>query len=589
MGILNGSRINFWGGIQTNVCTANNTQTPGGKDILDLVNATIVGDLTDDEMIEWFRTPAYTKNGEPAFTESGWNYYGDHLVNSVDAKISSEGPAGNMVTDGSLANQPVYLLGSLDPVTGQGPFFGPVMVDLDPTSGVTTQIFFGGLQIGTNEDIKLLIRHNAVCSSHSLDLRILNGETDSPGSSKINGTFQLTFPLSSIVQHDTSCKTLEAIIKDPKATGIVLRFSMFEMAPYMTTPEQLADFQANRNSSNPSSGRVIGTLGPAYEGEWDTCPPGRLLQNQTGGATGFAQVHDDFLSLDTVSLMLKENFRADRTDFTGPIGPNIKFDSLDVSAGSEVIGSYDPLSEDYYLYGGIIDVPVDTSQKKEALATSPIEIIGHQAVSGSDQGNSVSISEIPLRIDSNDRNIYLEDIAGTPDRICGVSYLGGPLPSDTNFAINSYSSGTLPNPRFLTFSKCAHAKAGDSTISFSVEDNGSGRAGFEQLQISLGTSAYFINFRRYPETDFGIPAGSTVTWDQAYDNVLRFFYIVFPAMSKRIPLNFEDSIKATGPQILARTSEEYRDTTLYMPIVRSMTPSQVKLLRAFLTNTPWNP
>ena len=80
-----------------------------------------------------------------------------------------------------------------------------------------------------------------------------------------------------------------------------------------------------------------------------------------------------------------------------------------------------------------------------------------------------------------------------------------------------------------------------------------------------------------------------MTWEQVYNNVLRFFYVVFPAMSKRIPLNFEDAIRGTGELILARTSDVYRNTTLYMPIVRSMTPSQVELLRAYLTGTPWNP
>ena len=57
MGILNGTRINFWGGIQSNVCVANNTNKPGGEEILDLVNATISGDKTDEEMIAWMRAP----------------------------------------------------------------------------------------------------------------------------------------------------------------------------------------------------------------------------------------------------------------------------------------------------------------------------------------------------------------------------------------------------------------------------------------------------------------------------------------------------------------------------------------------------
>ena len=583
MGILNGTRINFWGGIQSNVCVANNTNSPGGDDILDLVSATIAGTKTDEEMISWMRKPG--SNG--SYTEGGWNYYGDHLLNYKNATVSSEGPAGNMVTTGGLAGQPVSLLGSIDPNTKQGPFFGPVMVDLDPTSGQTTQIFVGGLLIGTMDDPKLLIRHDAVCFSHSLGVRVLKGEDDAPGSSKINGTFQVTFPSASVVHYDTNDTSLAAIIEDLNATGIVLRFSMFEMAPYMTTPELVADYAANTNSSNPSSGRIIGTLGAAYDGEPETCPPGRLLQNSVGGASGFAELTDNYLSIDTVSLMLKAKFRSDRKDFTGPIGANIKFDSLSVTTGANPI-SYDPQSEDYYLYGGIIDVPIDATQK-EYLASNAIIITGSQIVPDSNKINTVAIMESALRIYSNDRNIYLEDIASASARTCIVSYLGGPLISDETFSIASSTPGQLPNPKYLDFPASVTAVKGSTSISYNVSDKAGSAAGYEALTISSGDASYFVNFRKYPVNTYtDIPTGSIVTWDQVYEHVLRFFYVVFPAMSKRIPLNFEESIKSAGPQTLARTSDEYRNTTLYMPIVRSMTPSQIKLLTAYLNNTPWN-
>ncbi|HEX7025637.1 MAG TPA: hypothetical protein VF268_00200, partial [Gammaproteobacteria bacterium] len=118
MGILSGTRINFWGGIQTNVCVANNTDSPGGKDILDLVNARIAGDMIDEELIAWMRTPGSIPSDKPGqkdtpyYTEGGWNYYGDHLVSYKNARISSEGPAGNMSTTGDLIGQQVSLLGS---------------------------------------------------------------------------------------------------------------------------------------------------------------------------------------------------------------------------------------------------------------------------------------------------------------------------------------------------------------------------------------------------------------------------------------------------------------------------------------------
>ena len=44
----------------------------------------------------------------------------------------------------------------------------------------------------------------------------------------------------------------------------------------------------------------------------------------------------------------------------------------------------------------------------------------------------------------------------------------------------------------------------------------------------------------------------------------------------------EIAVHQLGPQILKRISDENKDTTLFMPITRSMSPGKRKLLRAFL-------
>jgi hypothetical protein len=578
MGILNGPRVNFWGGIQINVCTANNSDAVNNLNLLDVATSTVSSAYTDQQIIDLMRT-------DPG----SWNYYGDHLVNFVGAKVSSEGPAGAVTEAGDLAGEPVYLLGSIDPVTKQGPFFGPVMVDLDPTSSQTTQIFVGGLLIGPQAAPKLLIRGDAVCSSQSLGLRLMQGEPDAPGSSAANGTFQVTFPMASVVSYDKSSATIAALVNDPKATGLVLRFSMFEMAPFLTTPELRAAYGSNQNPSNPSSGRVIGTLGPRYAGEPDTCPPGRLLNNAFGGATGYAIFDNDrsLLSIDAVSMMIKQAFRADRKDFTGPIGANIDYGPIAIATGTPPVPtgiSFDAQPADYYKFGGIVDVAVKTTEQATAIATQPLTL------TGTNGATSVTVTEHALRIYSNARNIYIDDAAGGQVQIdCVVSYCGGPLTAETTFTIASSSPDGLPDPQFLTFPASVTAPAGANTVSFAVSDNGGATYGFQCLTIGGDDANYFVNFRKYLKTGFGIEPGSTVTWQQVYDNVLRFHYVVFPAMSLRIPLNDMGTVMATGGQFLARISPAYRDTTLYMPITRSISASQTALLEAFLNGTPWQP
>src|SRR3990167_3392239 len=244
MSILNGPRLNFWGGIRTDVSVPNNSPTitydneKNTLDLFDLTTSTVATEAqqySDDELNQMINAPLNTTTPDSGYTAAGWNYYGQHVVDLQNALISSQGTPGAISTSGDMIGQPVYLLGSIDPVTGQGPVSGPMMVDLDPTSGITTQIFVGGLQIGPTSAPQLLIRCNTVCSSQDVAVRILAGEPDAPGSSRYSGTFQLFFPLSSIISYNQNSSMLKSIIEAPGATGIVLRFVMFEMCPTLTT------------------------------------------------------------------------------------------------------------------------------------------------------------------------------------------------------------------------------------------------------------------------------------------------------------------------------------------------------------------
>lgn len=586
MSYLNGPRINFWGGFQTNVDTTNNEdyEKATGGPLIDVVHTTVTSSKTDEELIHELRQPTQ-RDGVSYYTLGGWNYYGDHGVTFHNAKVSSSGHPGKVTTDTGLAGLPVYLLGALDPITGAGPVGSAVMVDLDPTSSQTTQIFIGGLQVGASDKPALLIHGDAKCDSQFLGLRMQPGKetVDAPGSYAANGTFQVTFPIESVVSYDTSIPILNDLMNTPGIRGIVLRFSVFECMPYMSTPELQADYKNNRNSSNPSSGHVIGTIGAALDGEPDTVPPGRWLENKTlGGASGVALLDEEngMLSLDMVSLLPKAGLREDRKDFTGPIGPNVGIDDLLLSTGGLDIAHFNPLPDSYYIYGGIFDLAVNPEQTA-ALKSSPLTISGKK---GSD---AVLIEEKPLRIYGDPRNIYLNENGFSQDLTITmqVRWLGGPLLQDTRFTLTSSSPGILPNPKFLSFPETVNAHAGSTSVTFEVKDKPESRPGFEA--ITLGSDLHkatdtFINFRKYPVGDLPpIPKGGP-DWDYVYENVLRYFYVVFPAMSMRIPLNYEGTIKATGPVILQRLSKEYRPTALYMPLTRAMSPERVAVLEAYL-------
>lgn len=603
MSILNGPRLNFWGGIRTDVSLPNNSPTipyDGNDDwpLFDLTTSTLAPgaeSYTDDQLNNMINAP--TGN---YYTAGGWNHYGQHVVDMQNALISSQGIPGSINTTGDLVGQAVYLLGSVDPVTGQGPVSGPMMVDLDPTASTTTQIFVGGLQIGGNDNIQLLIRSDTVCSSFDVAGRVLLPEKmDAPGSFHASGTFQLTFPLSSIVSWNQNSSGLRAIIQAPNATGIVLRFVMFEMCPTMTTEQLDADYAAGKYTPNPSIGRVIGTLAPAFANEPLNCQPGRQLVNQSTGNAGYADLDNTgYLSIDMVNVIPKETFRAVRDDITSPIGPNANYGTVTISAGATTLTTLEPTSRfllDYYVYGGIVDLPL-TFDQLEAVRTSALAINAPGKVAGT----TLQATESTYRIYADQRNVYLEDYPNGLSITLQVRYLGGAVPSTTEIGLKAIPAADPPTYKepqywdFLDYPDSLTVSAGQLSVSFpvTVKPGSAAQAGFVALTCTangLDSSAYFTNFRKYAQTDFGIPQGTTITWPLMYPNVLRFHYLAFPAMSRYIPLNQPDAIMGAKNPILARTSDAYKGTTLFMPVVRSMSPCQRALLRAYLTGEPWQP
>ncbi|MGC5704093.1 hypothetical protein J4P02_28215 [Pseudomonas sp. NFXW11] len=604
MSILNGPRLNFWGGISTDVSVPNNSPTlPTGAtsrmELFDLTTSTVAPSAqgySDDQLYALINAPDPEIGPNSRYTAGGWNHYGEHVVTLYNALISSQGTPGNIALDGDLVGQPVYLLGSVTPGTGQGPYSGPMMVDLDPTATTTTQIFVGGLQIGNGTTPELLIRWDTVCSSFDVNTRVLlPPKMDAPGSFHGSGTFQLTFPLSSIVSYNQNSPGLKALIQAPGATGLVLRFSMFEMCPTMTTDQLNDDYAAGQFSPNPSIGRIIGTLATAYANEPHICPPGRQLVNADKdiASVAYAEVANGLLSIDMVNLIPKQTFRARRDDITSPIGPNADYGTVSIAAGGPALASYppsDPLLQNYYLYGGILDIALNASQLQQ-VQSNPLSI----SAPGSSVNPPLSAPERPYRVYSDQRNNYFDTSSSSVQVTLQARYLGGRVPQDTPIRIKSSATNLYKKTQywdFLQFPTVLNIPAGQSSVTFNVmpQADSSALAGFTTLTYTIGdNSLSFSNFRKYARTDFGIPAGSQVTWDQVYENVLRFHYLAFPAMSRYIQLNQPDAVMGFKDAILARISPDYQNTTLYMSVVRSMSPSQRALLTAYLTSSPWRP
>ena len=99
-----------------------------------------------------------------------------------------------------------------------------------------------------------------------------------------------------------------------------------------------------------------------------------------------------------------------------------------------------------------------------------------------------------------------------------------------------------------------------------------------------------ISLRILPSEDFSRywtegpngPVGNDgLTFDVVFRNVLRTYYLLFPAMNAVFPLNDEATVAAAAQSILERTDLRLWPSSQFMPITRDMSESRRMLLQAW--------
>lgn len=609
MSILNSPRINFFGGIEVDVSVPNNeTHYPIGKNgkkepVFDVANAELSdyvneNNITDEQIIAMLREPA-SQNDSPYFTNGGWNIYGQHSVTANQVKVRSVGSPGSVSEASPLVNMPFYLLGSVDPETGQSLGSSAVMVDLNPLGSTYSQVVMGGIMIGTQDAPLLHLQGDRITGNQGLFRKIVIPEQDSPGSSMFAGSWQVTYSMKEIVafgktNNSDANKFIKQFIETQGATGIVVNFSFFEMCPKMTTDQVRKSYGLNEDERNPSVGRIIGTLALAFEGETAQYPDGRKLTDTNLGTPAYAEVTRaqgiDFLSVNLSLALTQENFRTIRDGYTDDkLNPAMDVGTLSVFAGDTQIGSILPCYTDYYQYGGIVDMALTSAQAK----TAQEQQLSLQSGATTPSYNGISLVEQTYRIYSDDINVYVGEYGGDTQEIeLQVRYLGQAIPKDTSIDVSIVVSKTDPD-RYLDVSNHSIAvPAGSLSAKYTLTNHADAdkESGFEQLKFALKDDADFIlNTRKFKHTNFCIPNEAIITWDEVYKYALRYHYLNFQGMSTVFPLNNAAQITINKDGIKARTSSKYWPTSLYMPIVRSMSPSQVRLINAFTEGKPWDP
>ena len=92
-------------------------------------------------------------------------------------------------------------------------------------------------------------------------------------------------------------------------------------------------------------------------------------------------------------------------------------------------------------------------------------------------------------------------------------------------------------------------------------------------------TGFYAGVRVMPDDDYSsVPAERRLSWEFIYETVIRYYYLLYPAMSQVFPLNDEESMREAAKEIIERTDPRHWLSTQYMPMSRDLSAGKRKLL-----------
>lgn len=278
----------------------------------------------------------------------------------------------------------------------------------------------------------------------------------------------------------------------------------------------------------------------------------------------------------------------------------------------------------YENFGGIVDLPYDQSLAA-TIASGTLIVRG--SASSALNANTVLLQETPIRIVTDDRATYW--LPNSTNTIGLKVYdRGGPTAADTTVYLCEYfniiqqlttvpdtvrpnqtvqqdTRGLLSVPSQITIP----AGQGFSEwfpVQVKTVQSGATLLAFQNDPTPFGTGnpngvtgvpcwsyATYSSIRVYTNDDFSsLYNNPPLQWQDVYNNVLRFYYLIYPAMSTFIALNMEDAVVGKASLIQSRLNPPSQPgfwMTSNMPVTRQMSPAKIQLLLTFLQQQAQNP
>ncbi len=385
------------------------------------------------------------------------------------------------------------------------------------------------------------------------------------------------------------------------------------IAPFPRSAMLYTDPQGNNQASVP-----------AVNLPWTPGPPSLV-----GNAV--ALVQPTVISLDLVNSFPKYGFRnpsgPQQPDSQGFNAPTFKASLGNVELAVIPAGGGTPVTIapiDYGLtnyasyadFGGIVDLPYD-AQLATTIATGTLVV---QGSAGSLNAATKLLEETPIRVVTDDRTAYWLP-RSTNSVGLKVYDRGGPTTADTTIYLQEYfnviqAMSNIPDtvrpnqtvqqdtrallqvPAQITIPagqgftdwfpvQLTAVGSGATIVAYQTDPTPFGQGNPNNITgVPCWSFATYTAVRIYTNDDFShLYQNPPLQWNDVYENVLRFYYLVYAAMSTYIPLNMEDSIVQHGALIQQRLNTPDQPgfwNTYNMPVTRTMSPAKVQLLLAFI-------
>ncbi len=463
MSVLSFPRIYFKGYASWDPCTFNNNdfaKFPTFDAAQAALNwpflATQNPPITPENFTQTFRPYAIKLQNDSIDNPAGarvpceWNMFGSHAAAFVQYNnYKTEITGGALAYNKPSTNDP--LIGTTIKFDGDNQYSAPKLVDTNPSSFWSSQIYYGSFTVGSG-DYSVSGSRAVRMSSRWINLgRIYDatGKLTQPAAS-VGCCFQACIPNSGIAWNNgtggASSELLAALQKastQPDAQGVMIRFTAYvnmyfcngilnDITQQARNYEQLATLLAaawdqwnNGNGdtseffSQPCYSHVVGSIGVWNVGELASVPLGRYLSaqapvtpvggqapTQLGPAAAQVNSQANLLSLDLGSAIPEVAIPG--TPASNLEKVNLGILTVGIQTGNQfvTIGELGPSQYGkaaYEAFAGIVDLPIPTSITPQQLAQGLLAI---KSKSGGQSVNALTEQAFCAQTDS--RGIYLD-------------------------------------------------------------------------------------------------------------------------------------------------------------------------------------